>query len=310
MVPMSPTPVELPFRAGLNPHTDACGRRLDEWARRTGASAAVSAWAGYRLGPLAGRLFPTASPAVLDLTGRYLTWLCVYDDHFDPGSQGDRLPYASAVARDVVNMLRGAPPPPDEQLVVALLRYWRDDVVGVASPEWWRRCVVDLAQVARGITDEVGARARGGTPDVEAYLAHRRRSMGITVLTNLMELAEHLEVPDDLRVRYRFQDLRSAVLDMASVGNDLISLRKEVRAGESHNLVLLMCRTRGCDVVEGEKIVRDWLARMVVDYLALKGELRLSLPAAEAEVVTRYAGGLETMLRGMVDWGMETSRYR
>lgn len=305
-------PIELPFPHRLNPHTEALADSLWRWVRGTGALAPTTeaTWSAIRYDWLMGCMYPTAPLRSLEAIGQVVLWLFLYDDHLDPGGAADDPRRALDLAHGVARLLRETSAPRPDDPVLVLLWRWCADFQGKALGGWWRRCAVDLAQCATGIAQEVAMRSAGVVPDARTYLTHRRVTVGWGLLTDLIEFADGAELPDRVRRPADFQRLRWSAGDITCAINDLLSLGKELRAGESHNLVLVLHRTEGCDLPTAVDRVHRWLTRRLGDYLSLRDRLRRTCPPADRVALDRYAEGLECLMRGVVDWCSESGRYR
>ena len=101
---------------------------------------------------------------------------------------------------------------------------------------------------------------------------------------------------------------RTAAADVACAINDLLSLNKERQAGEQHNLVLVLQREFNCDLTEAIAQTHAWIDARLNAYLAAR--VRLLEAHAQVSGIESYVQGIENLMRGSVDWSMETSRYR
>ncbi len=311
MTEASPRPfsIALPFPAQINPATDSLAFFLRKWADDGATPADHARYLEARYERLVGRLFPTASGPTLRIIGPVVLWLFLYDDQLDPGGRCEDAGQADLLAGRVAELVDGDAAGEGDDPLLHLLWRWLTDISVEVPAQWWRRCAANLAGFARGLADEVEARTGGSTPGPAAYLATRRITSGWTVLTDLIELADQTELPDSLRQAPEFQRLGWAAADVACTINDLLSLRKEVDAGELHNLVLVLRRAEGCDLPSAVERTHQWMEERLGDYLRDREQLRCTRPPADRSALNSYSAGLESLMRGGLDWSMETGRY-
>jgi hypothetical protein len=114
----------------------------------------------------------------------------------------------------------------------------------------------------------------------------------------LLDVADGYEVPAAQLERPEIWALNEMVCTIVGWDNDLLTYHKEVlRGGADHNLVTVLQRERGCSAAEA-----------VSEAVAIRDRvlcLFLRLPDLK-----RYLAGLCSWVRGHLDWGMATARYR
>jgi hypothetical protein len=90
--------------------------------------------------------------------------------------------------------------------------------------------------------------------------------------------------------------------------NDIVSLEKELRVGDVHNLVIVLRQEYHLSVQEAvAQAARLFNARMR-EYVEL--ERRLPSLGVESDArLQRYLAGLRCWVRGNMDWSYESARY-
>lgn len=313
-MPVSAEPT-LPFPARINPGVDALKRHLDSWVAELNIlpDDAVTAWSDGRYERLVARMYPTGDTPLLELSGEVVLWLFLYDDVLDPGGSGGNPQYARAAGTSAVQILDGRSPTPPEDPVLLVLWQLRERLLPLCGPAWWQRLVTDMRDFTESLYREVEARVNNTLPDIHEYLAARRFTSGWPILTDLVELTARAEVPAELRRSAAYADVRCASGDVACTINDILSLRKEITAGERHNLVLILQDLHGFGLDEAMNLALRRMADRLGDYLDARGRFLAHDAAADAptrEAMTRYVTGLESLMRGSLDWSLETGRYR
>jgi len=273
----------------------------------------AEAWRAGRYGRLVGRMYPGADRERSRVIGQAVLWLFLYDDYLapaDPATEQRRSRLmADLVAQTLDGALRERPMAP-----VGPLWDLRGDLVAAVGPQWWQRCASDVRDFAEAIHREACSRSRLQPPAPDEYLELRRGTSGWALLTDLVELAAGTQLSPGVVAQPVYGDLRWAAGDVACAINDLLSLEKELRAGEFHNLVLVIQQARGCDREKARQHVRDLITERLEDYRQLRARFLTVLESrrfddAERRAAHDYVRGLEHLMRGSLDWSRESGRY-
>lgn len=306
---------ELPFPPAISPYTEQLREHADAWAAASGMLdlTGPAKWANGRFERLVARMYPQAPLPRLRLICDGVLWLFLYDDFLGPDQGSDEQKRALECAGLTARILAGTegtrPDPPTGAL-------WdlRRALPEVCPAGWWPRWAADVQDFADSLHDEAVSRAKGVPGDVEAYLSLRRRTSGWAMLTDFVELAAGRVLPPPALASPACSALRWAAGDVACAINDLLSLRKELAAGEFHNLVLVLARARGCDTAQAVQAAESWIAVRLADYRRARGEFladcaRAGLTAAREPAPAAFVRGLESLMRGSLDWSLESARY-
>ncbi|MGW1141187.1 terpene synthase family protein, partial [Streptomyces zhihengii] len=110
------------------------------------------------------------------------------------------------------------------------------------------------------------------------------------------------------------REMREVTADVVIFVNDIVSLTKEIAAGDVNNSVLVLRGHKSCSLDEAV----DLTAALANRRIARFGELAASLPAAlhargvPAEVrghVDHYVEGMRHVMAGNLAWSLATARY-
>ncbi|MEU1622662.1 terpene synthase family protein [Streptomyces sp. NPDC005722] len=285
------------------------------WARSAGLlSAPTSGQAGReRQVAMAGHVWPWAAPARLTELARLTLWMFAVDDDSDTGpvtGTGGRL---DAMARAVGGWARAVPasaPPAVRVLAEVVPR-----VTAVMGPAWGDRFRRHLAAWIRTNQDSIRIRAGHEVPTPEAYVAWRRVSGATGWCFDLIEYAQESELPAAVWYSPACRALREAAADVIGWTNDLFSVEKELRSGESTNLVLVLRRHHGLTLDEAVEETRLWHARSVAALRTATRDLYATalagdLSPAQLAAVCQYADGVHAWARGFLDFSYASDRYR
>ena len=178
-------PEIVSFPAETNPHIEVARRHLEQWVRDLGLvekETAARRFTRADFGWFAGRTYPTADAADLQLVADCFAWLFFLDDQLDDGSFGRNMARVRSLQHTFAAILlgphrpaprarSGAAPP----LVQALVDLWAR-LDGRTTPEWRSRFVGHVAHSASAAEWEADNRVRGAVPAE----ADRRRQNAAT----------------------------------------------------------------------------------------------------------------------------------
>ncbi|MDJ1135152.1 terpene synthase family protein [Streptomyces iconiensis] len=307
--------LRLPFPARSNPHVRVLSEHLESWVRMSGClpEAGLRAWREGRYAELVSRMYPMAAPPLLEPTAEAVMWLFLYDDHLDPGGPGATPEAAERLTQLVKEALSPGPVPPHP--LAACVRGFRDTLVPLLPPQVWERFAAEVERFAEAMLHEVRSRASGTLPTPEVYLADRCLTAGWFILTTLAEANERAALEPAVANGSAHTELRRVSGEIACAINDLLSLDREFAGGEHHNLVMLVRHAEQCDVREAVTRVHDWLTARLSEYFAVRTRFLSQRTGPEAHAsaelsLPRYVSGLESLMRGSLDWSLETGRYR
>ncbi|MBB4678390.1 terpene synthase family protein [Crossiella cryophila] len=266
------------------------------------APAACAHFDAIGAGRLSAWVYPEAALEVRGVVTDWLSWLFVIDDQCDEGLLGrdpvalDRL---TGPVHQVLDGRRDDLPP----LAAGLADIC--DRVSHLGP-WWAR----YRDHVRGYLDacrwEAANRAAGRVPVLDAYLPHRRWAGSMLATLDLTELATGDLLTDQEWADPDYQQAMTAAADIVCWTDDVVAVDKEVARGDVHNLVIVLSTRHGIPWAEATRLAGDMLDRRVAEFLAAETRLLAADPARWS----RNLHGLRAWMRGHLDWGAETARYR
>ncbi|WP_331730507.1 hypothetical protein OHV05_36655 (plasmid) [Kitasatospora sp. NBC_00070] len=307
-------PLKLPFPLRLNTHYSAVPGYLEDW---TGNWTIVPersrrSWRSARFDLLVGHMYPDAFEDLLRINSEAVLWLFLYGDRFDLGPTGRDTSGARTFTRQVRDiLLEPIAPAPVDRLLRCIARF-RYDLDRVPHPGTGR-VKQALAEFSDSILSELARRNAVGPPSEPEYLAKRRLTSGWQVLTALVELDFRYELPSGLRSCPEHAVLSAAACDITCAVNDILTLGEEASVGAEHNLVMILARERGIPLDEALDLALGRIAERLEDYAAAKEAFLISSTADRAgshRRALRYASALESLMRGSLDWSLETGRYK
>ncbi|MEV0700646.1 hypothetical protein AB0I53_22425 [Saccharopolyspora sp. NPDC050389] len=306
--------IGVPFSPARSPHAAVLDANLTAWLNETsvvGDGAVARRVRAACFSDLIASVYPQAGCSELNLIGRLIVWMFVYDDHFDPHRLGLAPDRAHQAADQLARVLRSSGSPGShEPLWHALDELWHQGFREV-DPLLRERLADHLLVFARGVALEVSMRVDQKVPLLDAYIDLRLDTFAWLVLVDLIEVAEGIAVPQCIRNTDTYADLIRTTGRMMFLINDLYSLNKEIAAGETHNIVFVLQRKYGNELSEAFAKAVDLFRNDVVRFIELRTRLeRMSLSQGERIAVSRHVRALEHIVRGELDWCRESARYR
>jgi 5-epi-alpha-selinene synthase len=305
--------LHCPFAPAVHPAAAAVHARSLAWAREVGLAAGESAAArldAARIAWLVARAHPGGARRPLQIAADWTVLFCLLDDHLE------RLPSPSAVA-DLLARLASAlchgaaaPQAPGgvEPGAEPLLRACADlhaRLQLAATPAARARVEERVRLLFQAFVREAHGRAARRSPSLQDYLPMREVTVGIHVELALGEIVDGITLSEQARDQVARLGLDRRAANLVAWANDVYTVEKELRDGDPHNLVLVLA-------AEEPDLARA-LARAAAmhDDEAAAFAALVADPALAAEPeLTRYVAMLCAWVRGHLDWGHETGRYR
>lgn len=299
-----------PFPPAINPHVEAVQRLINQWMQarhylRT--EAAFERFKAARFASLTGRVHPEASFDSVLLVASYMSWLFMLDDLCDEESLGRDPERLRAVLYELIDHMKHPRPLRGDEspVVVGLAELWECMRLREV-PGWTERFIRAFEGYALGCLWEAANRASNRVPSLAEYVEYRRHTSAVYAFFLLIELAEQVMLPVDVREHLHALEVRAN--DGVCWVNDMSSLEKERRAGDVHNLVIVLQHEHGLSIQAAmEQAGRLFNTRMR-EYVELEQRLP-SFGAAIDVPLQRYLRGLRCWVRGNMDWSYESGRY-
>jgi hypothetical protein len=291
------------------PWSAEAGQHTRRWAAATGlVRSATSATHFERIdtGRLTGWVHPETLPDRRDTITDWFSWLFIFDDQCDEGTAGRDPALLSGTVRAVEAALDGRCPDDAGPLPAAMA-----DICARIRPQataaWWQRFSWHAREYLHACLREAANRARGHTPAPAEYPRGRREGGAILPCLDLTEYATSRYLDDHLYWRPGYQTAREAAADIICWTDDLATVAKEHARGDVHNLVIVLAEHHSLTWAQATTQASGMLERRITDYLTAEQALLQSEPPQALETSLR---GLRHWMRGHLDWGMETARYK
>jgi hypothetical protein len=329
--------VRIPFPARLSLHAERARQHTLQWVQAMGLLTGDVATAEYdalRLERLMAYFYPDATAPDLELAADFNAWFFIFDDQFD-GGLGTRPEEIRRVVDALAGTMTvdGAGPPPgaEEELRVPgaevprppgeadtpLVRGFRDIWLRstAGTPGGWRlRFRAHWRAYLAAHEGEAHHRNADRLPTLEQFLDVRRETIGVRPCLDFTERCGGYALPDDLHDSSALREMREITGDVVIFVNDIISLVKELAAGDVNNSVVVHRAHKGCTIEESVEhisaLANARTARFARLAAALPGKLAdRGVPRQTREHVDHYVDGMRHLMAGNLTWSLATSRY-
>ncbi|MBB5979898.1 terpene synthase family protein [Kribbella solani] len=302
------------IQPALSPYAERIEAAILSWADRYDVlddPRARRRLAKTRLGELIARAYPTIEADRIVPVAGWFTWAFVIDDCF-AGPVGD---YDAVCARILAVLGKDGQSGPAVTRLDALLgEVWECLAVG-RSRAWRDRFILHMSQFLAAFKYEALNREHGHTPHQLQYTQLRRASGGITPSLDLAEVVAGQEVLPLLLESEPLVAMYNRASDVVVWVNDIVSLPKELAAGETTNGVLVLARTHGVGHQDAVAIAWELVAEQVAQFDAAQREFEelidawFGLTSAEVATASAFVAGMRSWMRGNLDWSHHTDRY-
>lgn len=284
-------------------------RHTRSWTRRMGlirSPEAASHFAAINVGQLAGRVYPDAAAHHGNLVTDWFSWLFLFDDQCDEGRIGRDPVLLHAATNDIKNVFDGSSRPLANPLARAMADLY-DRLLPLATSPWLERFCRHVREYLDGCVWEAANRATSLVPTPEEYPAARRAAGAIIPAFDLIEFSTRTYLVDAIYDLTTYQEALHAAADVVCWTDDLATVAKEYARGDVHNLVIVLAHHRKISWTDAVREAGRLLTERINDFLHAE---RTLLTTAPITPLVANLVGLRQWMRGHLDWGIETARYR
>lgn len=305
------TDLYCPFRSDVNRHAEVVDQQTVAWARQLNLLIDESAYRRIRatkVGWLTARTYPETPLNELQLLADWNTWLFAQDDECDERGIGKDPARLAAIHARSIEIVNGAQPTEaDGPLVHGLDNLWQRTLL-LAPREWRSRFIQHFKECLDASIWEANNRAQGITPDVTAYIAKRTYTGGLFIHVALLEITDDIHLPANVREHPTVQGLTRMAVNVVCWANDILSLAKEIKQGDVHNLVLTLRHKHALSLAEAIERAVALHNSEVRAFVDLESHLPSFEPSVDADL-RRFIAILRSWMRGNLDWSYTSGRY-
>jgi 5-epi-alpha-selinene synthase len=312
MEPIVYPPCAYPFPAAINPHAIEAQLATITWARQhrlLQREAAYRRLDRLQYGMLMARAYPSAARETLQIVTDWSTWLFLLDDQCDEAGLGHDPEQMAHLHSQFIDVLDGVSPNYDDVPLAHGLWDLRTRILLHAPDGWYGRFRRSVTQYFIANVWEATNRRQGHIPDAASYCAMRLDTSAVYPCLLLIALTEGLQLPSEVYDHPDVQRLAKMTNNVISWANDIVSLEKELRQGDVHNLAFILSHEQKISFQAAVDRVAALHDAEVDTFIALTRQLPAFTPLVDI-ALQRYVSGMRFWMRANLDWSLDAVRYR
>ncbi|KPL88812.1 terpene synthase family protein [Herpetosiphon geysericola] len=302
-----------PFPAAIHPDALAIQASTQAWADSFGLLDDLETRISFNqrgYGTLMARAYPNALAERMPTIADWSTSLFLLDDQLDRFGRDHDASAMAILLQRLMKVLKGSPAKRHDLPIVQAMGDVTNRLVQ-GSPEAWQHFFFDsLRKSFAAVQWEANNRAQGYIPTQKTYAMQRLYTSGTYLCLALIEFGNNEFLHPQVRLHPMVRRLCEYVNRVVFYSNDIISLRKELLAGDWQNLVYLIHAQHQLPI--GEAL--NYVARLHNDTINQFTRERMMLDKLAPEICSptlyRFVDGLATWMRANHDWSTMTSRYQ
>ena len=313
-MPQEGSPVFFcPFPSRISPHAEEVRQKSARWVieHRLVASDEKSHERLQKMGfgLLAARAYPMAPLEALELTADWVSWLFLFDDCCDemaPGRSPDGLHELQKHLHAAVHREKLTPEAPPIALALRDVLQRIEERGLEETSSRFRRNVIDYLAANRW---EAHNRSRNIVPRLSDYCAMRPLTGAVYSCFELLDITDGIRLPPEVRAHPDLKLLERSANSIICWCNDVLSVEKEMRHGDVHNLVLAIQHELNCalpEAIDRAVKIHNTEVHAFVELAARRARFD-SVTEAHLE---RYIAGLSSWIRANLDWSLTAVRYQ
>jgi 5-epi-alpha-selinene synthase len=314
----TPSPF-CPFPSELHPQVEELQTQSIAWARALSLCASEPAYRRLetsRIGWLVARAFPEATRDGLQIAADWTTLFCLLDDRIDERSEiantstgqlARVLAFLLNVIRDTRTGIPGDITDVTDGCFASALDDLRQRITNLGGVYRTARFADRLESLFSAFLWEHLNRRNGISPSLAAYVTMRSITVGVLPLLELAALTDDIRLSPETLSHPAIVSLMTMCCNVVGWTNDLFTYEKEHAQGEVHNLIVLLTHEH-MSIENARSIATSKIDAEIRLFISLSQHLP-SFGGANADV-RRYVRIMQNWMRGHLDWGTETARYK
>jgi 5-epi-alpha-selinene synthase len=296
--------LDYPFETPVSPYADEIETSTRQWVKAfhlLDNEASFDRFCRINYGWMGARFFPYAGFEQATLGSDWIAWLFTLDDEFDELNVGAEPSILSNAFEKFSAILRGKESPTSTPLSLALDDLRQRTLKFAPNLDWMERFIQSVEKYFRACCWEAQNRQTNTHPDLETYIRLRQDSGAQPIVVALVELMEGTALPDDLLEHPQVLSLAEMTLNLMAWSNDILSIEKEMLAGDLHNLILVLIANFNLSETTAFNQSIEIHNREMQKYLDTEQALPSFGEPGDA-ILAGYLRGLRALVRGTLDW--------
>ncbi len=290
--------LECPFPEGNNPHLDSAEQTNQLWAQEMG----IPSCKKFLPALLMAGAYRYCSADMLAIFTHLLTLIFIYDDTVEKILHKDPSLLQEFNRRFIQALESGGVGQGENDPLIKAAAHVHKKLRSIASQEWWDRFMRDVKEYCEANYWES---TKMGIPEMETYLEKRPLGGAVYIFFDLCELAEGVQIKDEVFNSKYFQDVRLACNNLIWLSNDIISFPKETK-NTGNNIIHIFQKNTQCNLLEAIEKTKSYYNRELVKLQSL----RENRPSEYGDHEEKYIHGLLSWVRSNGEWSLKTPRYQ
>lgn len=299
--------IENELNGGISPFAMDVQSYTMEWAKEfnlLNESTLRKKYEAQNLGYLASHAQPYDSFSDIVITSDYLLLLCMLDDYSEEVL--DPVEFIN-YSDNIINIVKGNKTYMEKDYFLIGWENWWERAKLNTPLDWQNRILENMMECFKSITWDIINRLNNQIPKVDEYIINRQHSGSVFVCFDLVERGGKRYCSNNAR-NNMFTKLIHSASKIANWTNDILSLEKEIKNGENHNLIISIQNQRQTSVQDSLRCTEQMLDLELDTYKNLKSNL-LTENSPYREIREKYIIGMEAAVRGQYEWGLNTGRF-
>jgi hypothetical protein len=296
--------LDYPFVTPPSPFSDQIEQATRQWVKQFNLlpdQQTFQRFCSINYGWLGARFFPYTSEAQATIGAQWIAWLFTLDDEFDESAIGGQPETLAQAFQKFVDILEGQPPAHQTPLSLALQDLTSRTAQYSPDPSWMKRFIISIQQYFNACRQEACNRKEATPPSPNEFIPLRQHAGAQTIVIALIEMMEGILLPNAVLQHPRIQALSEITMNLMGWGNDVLSVDKELRAGDFHNLVLIFKHGYCLNDEDAYTWAIETHNLDMRRFLLFETNLPDFGPDINHDV-QRFIRGLRALIRGSVDW--------
>lgn len=303
--------IYCPFPAAISPYADKLQQHTLDWVLKFELVSGEKAWQRLqrsKFGRLAARAYPLAPLDRLEIVSDWNTWLFVLDDQCDEWGLGKDPEQLSILHGRCLEIISGRVPCADDAALVHAIYDIRKRMQALMPLSWMTRFNQSTAEYFESTEWEAENRQKNIWPDAETYIRMRPYTGGLLTDIDLIDLTESISLPLTIRKHPCLCELIEITNNVVCWSNDIISLQKEHKHQDMHNLALIFNHHQSIGLQGAIDRVNELIEKEVRRFVSLEQSLPSFGPDIDDDVL-KFVDVMRAWMRGNLDWSFESGRY-
>jgi len=299
--------ISYSFPLKVSPHGPALNAIVDTWIDeyKCFTRSFNKQMKAIKVGHVIATYFPNANFEKGLVIAQWILWAFVIDDFYSYGPS-EELPIAT---ERMLEILQGDDPRPQDNEIVCKTAAIRDVLLPYVSEPWMKRFIRGHMTWFGGMQKEAEY-SRGGGQNflpLQEYFAVRLPALGGNETADLADIVTGFMPPEEILQNRVLLHLRYLFTKITALCNDVFSIKKDIKNGDTMNSVLIIQHERNCTIEKARAETIRMHNEAVDEFLTTKSVLPDLGPYQRK--FEECILNMELMMAGHLVWYQYSERY-